>query len=82
MKLGRLRMLQVTQRAAAVVQSDPVRKPGPGKAVGLLDVMQELDQLVGSRTHFFHFGRLLDGIEVVAHVVHAAAGGRHDIIEA
>ena len=44
--------------------------------------MQELDDLVGARPNFLHLSGLLDGIEIVAHVVDAAAGRRHDIIEA
>ena len=77
-----LRMLERAQRAAAVVQPDPMRKPGPGKRIDLQDVVQELDELVGARADLLHLGGLLDGVEIVAHVVDAAAGRRHDVIEA
>ena len=43
--------------------------------------MQELDDLIGASANFLDLGRLLDRIEIGAHVVHAAAGRRDDIIE-
>jgi hypothetical protein len=43
--------------------------------------VQELDDLVGARPNFLHLGGLLDGVEIVAHVVDAAARRSHDIIE-
>ena len=75
-------MLEPAQGAAAVVQPDPVRKPGPRKRIDLQDVVQELDQLEGARPHLLHLGGLLDRVEIVAHVVDAAAGGCDDVIEA
>ena len=75
-------MLERAQGAAAVVQPDAVRKAGPGKRLDLQDVVQELDQLEDARTNLLHLGGLLDRIEIVTHVVDAAAGRRHDVIEA
>ena len=57
-------------------------KSGPGKRIDLQDVVQELDQLVGAGANLLDRVGLLDGVEIVAHVVDAAAGGRHDVIEA
>src|ERR1700733_16246997 len=82
MQLGRPRMLEPAQGAAAVVQPDTMRKTGPGKPIDLLDVVQELDQLKGARPHLRHRGGLLDRVEIVAHVVDATARGRDDVIEA
>src|SRR5208282_6744027 len=62
-------------------ESYAVRKPRPGKPLGLLNVMQELDQLESSCPYFLHLRTLFDGIEIVAHVVDTAAGGRDDVIE-
>src|SRR6516164_1033171 len=59
-----------------------MRKPRPGERLYLLDVAQELDQLVGARPHLFHLGGLLDRIEIVAHMVDAAARWRDHIVEA
>jgi hypothetical protein len=42
-------MLEPPQGAATVVQADPMRESGPGKCLDLQDIVQELDQLVGSR---------------------------------
>jgi hypothetical protein len=75
-------MLERAQRAAAVVQADAVRKAGPGKRLDLLNVVQELDELVTARANLLHLGGLLDRIEIVAHVMDAAAGWRDDVIEA
>ena len=44
--------------------------------------MQELDQLIGSRADLLDRVGLLDGIEIVPHMVDAAAGRRHDVVEA
>lgn len=44
--------------------------------------MQEFHQLESARAYFLHFGGLLDRVEIIAHMVDAAAGGGHDIIEA
>jgi hypothetical protein len=46
------------------------------------DVVQELDQLVGSRADLLDRVGLLDGVEIVPHMVDAAAGRRHDVVEA
>ena len=44
--------------------------------------MQEFDKFVGAGANFFDLGRLFDRIKIVAHVVHTAAGGSDDIVEA
>lgn len=67
-------MLESAQGAAAVVQSDPMRKSGPGKSVDLLDVMQEFDQLEGPRADLPDLVGLLYRVKIVPHVVDAAAG--------
>src|SRR5438046_3651628 len=74
-------MLQGPQGAAAVVQSDPMREVRPRKRGDLQDIVQELDDLESTRPYLFHRGGLLDRIEIVAHVVNAAAGRCDDIIE-
>src|SRR5215831_17176689 len=81
-QFGGFCMLQPAQRNAFVVESDAVRELRPRKGVDLLDVVQELDQLKGARPYFLHFRRLLDRIEIVAHMVGTAALRRDDIIEA
>jgi hypothetical protein len=65
-----------------VVQADPMRESGPGERVDLQDVVQELDQLVGSRADLLDRVGLLDGVEIVPHMVDAAAGRCHDVVEA
>ena len=44
--------------------------------------MQELDQLVGAGADLLDRVGLLDGVEIVPHMVDTAAGRRHDIFEA
>src|SRR5467141_1407081 len=73
-ELGRTGMLEPTERAATVVQADPMRKSGPGKSVHLQDVVQEFDQLEGPRADLLDFVGLLYRVEIVPHVVDAAAG--------
>jgi hypothetical protein len=73
-ELGRKRVLEPAQRAAAVVQANTMRKLGPGKSVDLQDVVQEFDQLEGPRADLLDFVGLLYRVEIVAHVVDAAAG--------
>ena len=48
-QLGRPRVLEPAQSAAAVVQTDPMRESGPGERIDLHDVVKELDQLVFAR---------------------------------
>jgi hypothetical protein len=74
-------MLQATQRDAFVVESDAVRELGPWKGVDFLDVVQELDELECACANLFHRCGLLDRIEIVAHVVDAAALRRDDVVE-
>ena len=45
-------MLEPAQGAAAVVQSDAMRKPSPREGIHLQYVVQELDDLVGARPNF------------------------------
>jgi hypothetical protein len=75
-------MLKPAQCTAAVVQSDAMREPGPRKPIDLEDVVQEFDELESASPHFPHLSGLVDGVEIVAHVMDAAARGRHDLIEA
>src|ERR1700758_2499150 len=56
-------------------------EPGPRKTIHLLDVVEKLDQLVGAGTNFLHLGALIDGVEIVAHVVDAATRRPYDVIE-
>ncbi len=51
-QLGRPRVVEPAQSAAAVVQTDPMREFGPGECIDLQNVVKELDQLVGSRADF------------------------------
>jgi hypothetical protein len=64
------------------VQADPMRETGPGKSIYLQDVVQELDHLIGAGANLLHVRGLLDGVEIVPHMMDAAAGRRHDIVEA
>ena len=57
-------------------------KSGPRKRVDLQDVVQELDQLEGARANLLDLVGLLDRVEIIAHVVDAAAGWCHDVVEA
>src|SRR5260221_5883147 len=59
-----------------------MRKSGPGKGIDLLNVVQEFDQLEGSRADLLDLVGLLDGVEIVAHMVDAASRGRDDVVEA
>src|SRR5882757_1667183 len=81
MQLGRPRMLEPAQRAAAVMQPDAMRKSRPGEGVDFQDVVQELDDLVRALANLGHLRGLLDGIKIIAHVVNAATRGRDDIVE-
>jgi hypothetical protein len=53
-------MLQAAQRDAFVVEPDAVRELRPWKGVDFLDVVQELDQFVGSCANLFHRFGLFD----------------------
>jgi len=81
-QLGGGGVIEPAQSPAAVVQPDAMRKPGPRKRLDLLDVVQEFDQLECPRPYLLHLRRLLDGVEIVAYVVDAAARWRNDVIEA
>jgi len=59
-----------------------MRELGPRKGLDLLNVVQELDQLERSRADLLDLVGLLDGVEIVAHMVDAAAGWRYDVVEA
>jgi hypothetical protein len=73
-QLRRKGVLKPAQGAATVVQADPMRKSGPGKSVGPLDVVQKFDQLEGPRANLLDFVGLLYRVKIVPHVVDAAAG--------
>ena len=75
-------MLELPQRAAAVVQSNPMRELGPRKRIRLLDIVQELDHLEGAGANLLDLQRLFDRIQIGAHVMDATAGGCNDVIEA
>jgi hypothetical protein len=74
-------MLQAAQGDAFVVESDAVQELGPWKGVRLLDVVQELDELESACANLFHRRGLLDRIEIVTHVVDAAALRRDDVVQ-
>jgi hypothetical protein len=59
-----------------------MRESGPRERINPKYVVQELDQLVGSGADLLDHVGLLDGVEIVAHMVDAAAGRRDDVIEA
>src|ERR1700732_332961 len=59
-----------------------MRETGPGKCIDLQNVVQELDQLVSSRADHLYDVGLLDGVEIVPHMMDAAAGRRYDVVEA
>ena len=82
MQFGRPRVFELTKGAAAVVQSDAVRKPRPRKRLDLLDVVQELDDFEGARPDVLDVRRLLDGVEIISDVVDAASRRRDDGVEA
>ena len=44
--------------------------------------MQELDEFKGSRADLHHLVGLLDGVEIVPHMMDAATRRRHDVVEA
>jgi hypothetical protein len=64
------------------VQPNAMRKPGSREGVGFLDVMEKLDDLEDAPANRFHLWRLLNGIEIVAHMMDTAAGRRDDTIKA
>ena len=74
-------MLQAAQRDAFVVEPDAVGELGPRERVDFVDVVQELDELIDSRTDLLHLIGLFDRVEIVAHMVDAASLWRHDVIE-
>src|SRR6202011_5057555 len=78
---GRKRVLEPAQRAATVVQADPMRKSGPRKSVDLQDVVQEFDQLESPRADLLDLVGLLYRVEIVPHVVDATAGRGDDAVE-
>src|SRR5271166_1422464 len=59
-----------------------MRKPRPWERVDLQDIVQELDELEGAGANLRDLFRLLDGVEVAAHMVDAATLWRHHVIEA
>ena len=75
-------MPEPAQRAAAVMQADAMRKPGPRERIGLQDVVQELDQFEGARANLPDFVGLFDRVEIVAHMMNATAGWRDDVVVA
>jgi hypothetical protein len=75
-------MLEPAQGPATVVQPDAMGELRPRKRIDLQDVMQEFDELIGSRADLRHRVGLLDRVEIVTHMVDAAAGRCHDIVEA
>src|ERR1700722_5849439 len=81
-KLRGFGMPEPSQGAAAIVQADAVRKPGPRESIDFLDVVQELDDLKRAFSNRTHFARLLDRIQIVPDVMHAAARGCDDVVEA
>src|SRR5271170_794236 len=59
-----------------------MRKPGPGKRLYLLDVVEKFHELESARANLFHLRGLFDGVEVIAHMMNATTGWRDDIVEA
>jgi hypothetical protein len=58
-----------------------MREPRPGKCRDFQNVMQELDKLKSARADLLHVCGLLDGIEIVADVMDAAARGSDNVIK-
>ncbi|CAM2160010.1 hypothetical protein PT2222_60424 [Paraburkholderia tropica] len=73
---------QRAQRATTIVQPDLVRKRRPRKFAHLQDVVNEFDEFVGVAAHGVGVARLIGGREMVAHVMHATAARRDDVIVA
>src|SRR5471030_2289994 len=59
-------------RAAAIVQADPMREFGPREFAHLEDIVEKFDELVGARSHLAHGRGLLDGGQMRTHVMNAA----------
>ena len=74
-------MAQAAQRAAAVVQTDFVRKAGPGKGVDLDYVMEKLDQFIGPGTDLADGRGLFHSRKVMTDMMDAASRRTHDVVE-
>src|SRR5271166_5204513 len=74
-------MLEGPQCAAAIVEPDPMRKLRPRERFNLQDVMQKLHELEGVYPDLLNLRRLLDRVEIVAHVMDAAPRWGDDVIE-
>src|SRR5471032_1467755 len=67
-------------RAAAIVQADPMREFGPREFAHLEDIVEKFDEFVGARSHLAHGRGLLDGGQMLAHVVDTTSRWADDVV--
>src|SRR5262245_4442460 len=58
-----------------------MREPRPRERLCFFDIVQALDELVSQRTAIPHLASVLDGVEMIADMMDAAAGRPNHIIE-
>lgn len=81
MQLRHCCVFEPPQAGALVVQPDPMRESRPRECLDFQDIVQELHQLIGASSDLLDLIGLRDRVEMVAHVVNAAAFRPNDIIE-
>ena len=74
-------MLKLAKGAATIMQANPMRKIVPRECLDFLNVMQELNKLVGALPDRYDVFSPLDRIKVVAHVMHTASRRGNDKVE-
>src|ERR1700687_3750670 len=74
-------MSQTAKRAAAVVQTHLVRKARPRKRIDFQDVVEKLDQFVGSGTDLGDGSGLFYPRKVMTDMMDAAARRTDDVVE-
>lgn len=74
-------MAERTQGAAAVMQTDLVREPGPRKRIYFQDIVKKFHEFIGAGANMCDIDSLRDGGEVVAHLMNAASRWANNIFE-
>jgi hypothetical protein len=78
---GWLRDSEAPDGAAAIVQSDGVLKLRPWEGVDLQNIVEELDEFIGTLANMLDFVRLFDSVEMASNLFDAAPSRPDDVIE-
>src|SRR5215470_9641862 len=79
--LGHLRFAEGSQSCTAVVEADLVPELGPRERLDIEHVVQELDELEGPLAHSGYLSGLLDGGQVLPHVMRTTPRWPDDVVE-